>query len=116
MDGDTERCVYVMVESDLLPMDVQLSVMAKLPVRISSILDTGNRSYHAKARLTGGVEEARSLLKQLYVVGFDSENSNPSRLERMPGSLRTIGARGAAGTMQKLLYLNPEPEGKPICG
>jgi hypothetical protein len=115
-DGDAERCIYTMVESDLLPMDIQLSVMAKLPIRISSILDTGNRSYHAKVRLTGGVEEARSLLQQLYVVGFDSENSNPSRLERMPGSMRIIGARNAVGTMQRLLYLNPQPTGTPIGG
>jgi hypothetical protein len=77
MDGDTERCLYTMLESDLLPMDVQLSVLAKLPVKTASVLDTGNKSYHAKVLLTGGIEEARSLLKQLYVVGFDSENSNP---------------------------------------
>jgi hypothetical protein len=116
MDVDIERCVYVMVESDLLPMDIQLSVLAKLPIPISSILDTAGRSYHAKVRLTGGVSEGRELLQRLYILGFDAENSSPSRLGRMPGSVRKLGARDPSGTMQRLIYLNPEPEGKPIHG
>jgi hypothetical protein len=116
MDVDTERCIYVMVESDLLPMNVQLSVLAKLPMPISSILDTAGRSYHAKVRLTGGVAEGRELLQRLYVLGFDSENGNPSRLERMPGSVRKLGARDPSGTMQRLIYLDPQPTGTPIHG
>jgi hypothetical protein len=115
-NGDIERVIYVMAESDLLSMDIQASMLAKLPLAISSIVDTGGKSLHADILLTRGAEEGRTILNDLYALGFDSNTSSPSSLERMPGDIRKIGARDGAGTEQRLLYLNPQPTGDPICG
>jgi hypothetical protein len=113
--GDIERVIFVMAESDLLPIDVQASMLAKLPLKISSILDTGGKSLHADILLTDGVSEGRAILEQLCELGFDSNPAYPCALERMPGDIRVLGARDAAGTEQRLLYLNPQPTGAPIC-
>jgi hypothetical protein len=113
-DGDIDRVIYVMGESDILSLDMQTSVLAKLPLRISSVTDTGGRGLHAGIALLGGAEEGRAILQRLYTLGFDRDNGSPSRLERMPGDIRILGARDEGGTEQRLLYLDPEPSGGPI--
>jgi hypothetical protein len=94
---------------------MQASVLAKLPLPIKAIIDTGNKSLHADVELNGGAEQGRAILNELYTLGFDT-NPSISCLERMPGSIRKIGARDESGTQQRLLYLNPEPKKEPILG
>jgi hypothetical protein len=112
-NGDVEQAAYVMLESDLLSMDIQASVLGKLPLPIKAIIDTGNRSLHGNVALTSGAEQARAILNELYVLGFDS-NPSISCLERLPGDIRVIGARDHTGTEHRLLYLSPKPTKEPI--
>jgi hypothetical protein len=48
------------------------------------------------------------MLALLAKFGVDGKNKNPSRLSRLPGARRVIGALGDG--VQRLLYLNPQPE------
>ena len=52
------------------------------------------------------------LLAILARFGVDGKNKNPSRLSRLPGAWRVIGAAGDG--IQRLLYLNPQPEERSI--
>jgi hypothetical protein len=47
------------------------------------------------------------MLELLARFGIDGKNKNPSRLSRLPGARREIGAAGDG--VQRLLYLNPNP-------
>ena len=53
--GYTDRDVVAhrlaVVESDMLPLDLQLSVLARLPVPVAAIIFSGDRSYHALVRV-----------------------------------------------------------------
>jgi len=54
------------------------------------------------------------LLELVGRFGVDGKNKNPSRLSRLPGAQRSIGAAGDG--VQRLLYLNPLPEQRRILG
>jgi hypothetical protein len=91
---------------------LQLSVLAKLPLPISAILESGGRSLHALVKMDAqDIHEYRSnvarMLTLLSKFGFDHKNKNPSRLFRLPGVRREIGAVG--GGAQRIIYLNPNP-------
>jgi hypothetical protein len=53
------------------------------------------------------------MLELLARFGVDGKNKNPSRLSRLPGARREIGA--ADDGVQRLLYLNPRPQEKALC-
>lgn len=108
---------HILLEFDSIPLDLQINLLARVPLPISCILTSGGRSIHAWVRsdsqdATGYKDDAGMLLKMLTRFGLDAKNKNPSRLSRLPGVVRKIGGRD--GGTQRLLYLNPNPTQKPI--
>jgi RecA-family ATPase len=106
---------FALVESDLLSLDLQLSLLSRLPLPIGAIIFSGRKSYHALIRVDAAdnVEYRRDvgrMLTLLRPLGFDQSTGNPSRMSRLPGAMR-------GEHMQKLLYLNPDAAGEtPIFG
>jgi hypothetical protein len=113
-DADVLRYARVLLESDILPYDLALSLFAKVHLPICAIVDSAGRGPHAI-----GVVDARNaveyalkagaILKSLEPFGIDQGNANPSRYSRLPGAKRIIGARPNT-SIQNLLYLAPQPE------
>lgn len=102
---------YLLVESDVLPLGKQLALYARFKLPIAAIIMSGGASAHAWVRLECPDIEtyhtmAVKILELLKPFGFDTSNKNPSRLCRIPGSIRKIGAVGDGE--QKLIYLNPD--------
>ena len=114
-DSDVSRFDFVLIESDCLSFETQLSVLAKLKLPIAAILTSGGKSVHAWAKVGAKDKadydaKAGRILTALKPIGFDPANKNASRLSRLPGSVRTIGAHESGN--QSLLYLNPDA--KPL--
>lgn len=108
---------HILLEFDSIPLDLQLCLFARIPLPIACIMTSGGKSLHAWVRsdssdAIGYKDDAAMLLKMLSRFGLDAKNKNPSRLSRLPGVLRRHGATGDG--RQRLLYLNPKPEQRPI--
>jgi hypothetical protein len=116
-DGNVTSFRFALLECDALPAELQISLLAKLPLPIAAILKSGGRSIHAWVKV-GATDLAdyrqvtRAVLGLLARLGVDAQNKNPSRMSRLPGVVRTIGA--APDGRQRLLYLNPQPKQKAI--
>lgn len=109
-DSDITSLRYLLVESDTLPVAQQLAFYSKLRLPIAALISSGAKSVHAWVRVDAKTPEeydatALRVFTALEPFGFDQSNKNPSRLSRLPGSTRTIGA--VDGGVQRLLYLNP---------
>jgi hypothetical protein len=116
-DSDVTSYRRCLLESDELPLELQLSLWASLSLPVAAIIDTGGRSAHAWVDLNcDTLEEYRAMVSRIYIplarFGLCLNNKNPSRLSRLPGAQREIGKRGDGA--QRLLYLNPEPLEKAI--
>lgn len=116
-DANVTAFRFALLECDKLSVDLQLSLFAKLPLPVAAVLGSGGRSVHAWVKVDArDVDEYRAtvagMLKILARLGVDGKNKNPSRLSRLPGAKREIGAAGDG--VQRLLYLNPKPDGKGI--
>jgi len=116
-DGNVTAFRFALFESDTLPMELQLSLFARVPLPVAAILTSGGRSCHAWVRVDApdATEYRRIVGRLLELVsrfGVDGKNKNPSRLSRLPGAKRVIGAVGDGA--QRLLYLNPSPEQRRI--
>lgn len=103
---------FVLLEFDNIPLDLQISLFAYLPLPIAAILTSGGKSVHAWVKvesndLTGYKDDASMLLKMLLCFGLDDKNKNPSRLSRLVGVTRQIG--NSEDGRQRLIYLNPSP-------
>jgi len=111
---------FALIEFDAVPMELQLSLLARLPLPINAILTSGGKSVHGWIRVNGKTIEAyrqkvSELLTLLKPFGVDQANKNPSRLSRLPGAMRQIGV-GDDGR-QRLLYLSADrADSKPIFG
>jgi hypothetical protein len=108
-DSDITAFRFVLLESDRLPIEIQFSILAKIPIPVSAIVTSGGKSIHAWVRIAARtLDEYRNNVANVYSIvaplGFDSANRNPSRLSRLPGVRRMIGAHGDG--RQRLLYLN----------
>jgi hypothetical protein len=117
-DRDVTNHRLCLLESDDLPLDLQLSLWARLPLPVAAIIDSGGRSFHAWVMLNCESEqEYRALVSRIYTrltrFGICLSNKNSSRMSRLPGAQRAKGNRDAEGR-QQLLYLNPEPREAPI--
>lgn len=118
--ADTNVAAYrfALIEFDGVPMDLQLSLLARLPLPLNAILTSGGKSAHAWVRVNcRTVESYRTKVNELLFLlkpfGVDQSNKNPSRLSRLPGAARKIGAQGDG--QQKLFYLAPDRiDSKPI--
>ena len=98
---------FCLLEMDNAPLDEQLSLLAKLPLPIAAIIYSGGRSYHAWVKIDSESEEeyqevVGAIYDGLKPFGIDTSNRNPSRLSRSPGIFR-------GSSLQKLVYLNPQP-------
>ena len=116
-DANVTAFRFALLESDKLPVDLALSLFCKLPLPIAAILSSGGRSLHAWVRVdVGSVDEYRATVARLLLLlarfGIDPKNKNPSRLSRLPGIVRRIGAQRDG--RQRLLYLDPQPQQKAI--
>ena len=116
-DCDVTSYRLCLLESDDLPLDLQLSLWARLPLPIAAIIDSGGRSVHAWVMLNcSAAAEWLAKVNRIYTLltrfGICQNNKNRSRLSRLPGVQREIGKRGDGA--QKLLYLDPEPREAPI--
>jgi hypothetical protein len=104
---------FVLVEFDHIPLELQLSILAKFPMPIAAIITSGGRSVHAWVKINASnladyEAQARKILDVLRCFDVDQNNKNPSRLSRLPGVTRRLNATGDG--RQRLLYLNPTPK------
>jgi hypothetical protein len=116
-DANVASFRHALIEFDRVPMDLQLSFLAKAPLPIAAILTSGGKSCHAWIRIDAAdFAEYESTVMRLREVltkfGIDRSNKNPSRLSRLPGVVRKIGGEGDG--IQRLLYCNRNPQQKPI--
>jgi hypothetical protein len=116
-DCDVTSFRSCLLESDDLPLDLQLSLWARPPLPVAAIIDTGGRSAHAWVMLNcESAEECEAKVARIYTLlarfGICRNNKNPWRMSRLSGAQSEIGKRGDGA--QKLLYLHPEPQEKPI--
>jgi archaellum biogenesis ATPase FlaH len=110
-DSDIVRLEFLLLESDSLPLPFQLALYARLKLPIAAVLLSGGKSAHAWVRLGAPNKEAydesaAKIFAALAPFGIDAGNKNPSRLSRLPGAVRKIGA--VNGGEQRLLWLNPK--------
>lgn len=110
MDSDIASHRFLLLESDVLPLGLQLMLFSKLKLPIAVVLLSGGLSAHAWVRVgaktaTEYSERARRIVSALAPFGIDQANKNPSRLSRLPGAVRVIGAKGDG--LQSVLWLNP---------
>jgi hypothetical protein len=118
MDKDIKIPRFVLLESDSLPLQYQLTALAVFRLPIAAILTSGGASYHAWVKVDCESNEefdgvAERILKAVEPFGFDAANKNPSRLSRLPGVMRGI-RHGEGDGRQRLVYLNPEPKWQSI--
>jgi hypothetical protein len=117
IDADVTSYRFCLLESDALPIDLQLSLWARLPLPVAAIIASGGRSLHGWVLLNcPNAEEYREKVNHIHTLlgrfGVCPSNKNPSRLSRLPGAQREIGKHGDGA--QRLVYLNPEPLEAPI--
>ena len=107
-DGDVTAHRFVLVESDAVPVETQLALYARLKLPIAAVILSGGKSAHAWVRVDAPDAAsydlaAKRLFEILAPYGVDKANKNPSRLSRLPGSIRAIGSTGDGA--QRLLHL-----------
>lgn len=116
-DANVTAYRFALLESDCVPLELQLSLWARLPLPVACIMSSGGKSFHCWIHVdAGSADEYRAsvsrMLALLHRFGADGKNKNPSRLSRLPGAQRIIGAEGDG--RQRLLYLNPNPKQRAI--
>jgi KaiC/GvpD/RAD55 family RecA-like ATPase len=110
-DADITAFRFMMIESDVLSLEQQLAFYRRCKLPIAAIIQSGGDSAHAWVHMDCAddatyTEAVARVLASLEPFGFDRANKNPSRLSRLPGAQRTIGAKGDG--VQRLLYLDPQ--------
>jgi hypothetical protein len=111
-DADVAAHRFLLIESDTMPIGMQISLWSRLPIPVAALIDTGGRSVHAWLKVDCDDrmkydETVAETYRLLAPFGICRANKNPSRLSRLPGVKRRIGGAGACE--QRLLYLDPEP-------
>lgn len=110
---------YCLVEFDSLSHEEQICFWSAVKLPVAALIDSGGKSIHAwldvqkLARVDTPEQWATEIKGRLYdrilaPLGVDSACSNPSRLSRLPGHLRS-----EKKSYQRLLWLSPE--GQTIC-
>lgn len=108
---------HMLIEFDKIPVELQIAFFAKFSAPICAILTSGGNSVHAWLRVDCATHQEFTAIfcnieRRLLRFGLDTNNKNPSRLSRLVGVTRKILA--ADDGRQRLLYLNPNPEVRPI--
>lgn len=120
---------YLLLESDKADMRDWLGFIVQVPLRIEAIYTSGGRSIHALVRVDCATkpawEEAKRelgpFLMGTVMLGGDRGVLSGVRLSRLPGCFRE-GAEDDEGRytrfpqpkLQKLLYVRPGAEDRPI--
>lgn len=109
-DADIAAHRFLLIESDTVPIGIQLGLFAALKIPLAAVYMSGGLSAHALVKLDAPTAEAYTasvarILAALKPFGIDQANKNPSRLSRLPSAVRTIG--GVDGGLQRLLWLKP---------
>ena len=110
-DANVTAYRFALIEFDAVPMELQLSLLTRLPLPVNAILLSGGKSVHGIIRVNALTADTyrltvNEMLNLLARFGVDQANKNPSRLCRLPGAQRKIGAQGDG--QQRLLYLAPD--------
>lgn len=122
---------YLLLESDEAPQDLWLNMLARLALPVVAIVTSGGRSCHALVKvgcqtITDWKECVSTVRDTLAALGCDRQAlGNPAVNMRLPGILREGKMKGKGkekeflpyhgGPMkQRLLYLNPKPENRPL--
>ncbi len=140
MSGRSEESVtswrWMMLESDEADTRDWLGCIVQMPLRIAALYTSGGRSVHALIRVDARTKEEwdgqKDALKAILIpLGVDPGAWSAVRLTRLPGcwregklveiekgvteyrSLKTEAS--PRGAYQKLLYINPDPQLRPIC-
>jgi hypothetical protein len=103
---------YAVLESDEADPDEWLRCLVQMPLRIACICESGGRSVHALVRIDAASKadwdvRVGGIKPVLVTLGADAGALSAVRLTRLPQAKR--GER-----VQRLLYLNPAPDGWPI--
>jgi hypothetical protein len=103
---------YAILESDEADADDWLRCLVQVPLRIACICESGGRSIHSLVRLDAESKadwdrRIHSIKPILITLGADAGALSAVRLSRLPEATR--GAR-----CQRLLYLNPGADVRPI--
>ena len=110
-DSDVTAYRFLLIESDKLPMELQLSFLGKLRFPIAALISSGGKSIHCLIRMDCAKadeyrEQSAGILNMLRPYGFDPATGNPSRMARLPGITRRIGANDNGE--QRLLFFSPD--------
>ncbi|MBQ4594774.1 MAG: hypothetical protein IJA81_09085 [Akkermansia sp.] len=119
------RFPYLVLESDEVPPEQWLRILAQLRERIAAIYSSGGKSIHTLIRVDANTPEEFNLhrsrfLQRLTLVGADPAAITPVRLSRLPGCTRQGVTKNGVYTpyeqprMQELYYLAPEPSDTPL--
>lgn len=128
---------WMVVESDSANVRDWLGCVVQMPLRIAALYTSGGRSVHAlirvDARTKSEWDESKAAFKPwLVMLGADPGALSAVRLTRLPGCWREgklieckatkrakyhslKSADSPRGAHQKLLYINPDPQLRPIC-
>ena len=120
------RFPYAVLESDTIAPEVWLRILTQLHDPIAAIYTSGGKSIHALIKVDAASAEEfnlhrANLIRRLAPVGADPAALTAVRLSRLPGCLRN-GCKDKDGNLttydkprlQRLLYLNPNPEKAPL--
>ena len=103
---------YVVLESDEASVDDWLRCLVQMPLPISCICESGGRSIHALVRIEASSKGSWDVMvgkmkPVLVTLGADPGALSAVRLTRLPQAMR-------GNRLQRLLYLNPDPDKRPI--
>jgi hypothetical protein len=107
---------YGMFESDKASLSLWIRAVVQLPLPIVSLTTSGGDSLHAIVRVGAPTADAFKATMQklrfgLVTLGADEATLTKAvQLSRLPGCYRAE-KKG----WQRLLYLNPQADGTPIC-
>lgn len=108
------RYPYIVIESDEAPRDLWLRALARLPLPIAMITDSGGISIHSLVRIDAVTKQewdqkVITIKPVLVTLGADPGVLNAIRLTRLPNCFRA-----AENSTQQLLYLDDDPDETPI--
>ena len=98
---------YMVLESDNAPPALWMNLIAQLPLPIAAVYTSGGKSIHVLVRIDASSKQEWDRLRRMVLplfskLGADDRALTAVRLTRLPGCLR-------GRSMQKLLYLDPNP-------
>jgi hypothetical protein len=113
-EENTTSFKYLLIESDNIEINLWLTILKQLPLRISSITLSGNSSAHALIQVGATNKEewtrtARDIAAMVVPLGACPGSLTAVRLTRLPKTTRKDNGRE-----QSLLFLNPKPSLLPL--